>query len=70
MKNYNKLGCFPNQMGDTITWLNIEIWVYWINIFILGLYVYVRYYQPIEKVKKAHDIWTGIINEKLIEVYS
>jgi hypothetical protein len=39
MANYTKLGCFQNQMGDTITWINIEIDIFWLNIVILIIYV-------------------------------
>ena len=70
MKNYNKLGCFPNQMGDTISWLNIEIWVFWINISILGLYVLQRKYSSLDSIKTSHDIWTSIVNQELLEFYS
>ena len=51
MNNYNKLGCFPNQMGETVTWLNIEIWVFAINGLVLALYVLHRAYRSLDKVK-------------------
>jgi hypothetical protein len=70
MKNYIKLGCFQNQMGESFTWLQIEVWVFWINIMALAFYVLVNKYGSLETTKARHDIWKEFVNKEVQSFYS
>ena len=70
MENYMKLGCFRNQMGETVTWLNIEIWVFWVNISVLMMYVIWKKYSSLDETKARHDIWKGLMNKELLSHFS
>ena len=69
MENYMKLCCFRNQIGETVTWLNIEIWVFWVNIDVLMMYVIWKQYSSLDETKVKHDVWRTIMNQQIMSEF-
>ena len=58
-------------MGTTYVWLTIEIYIFWINVLILGTYVaYEKYFTSNKVLLKQHKIWMAKINELTKKYFS
>jgi len=58
-------------MGDTITWLNIEIVIFWLNILIMALFIiYDKYFQSMKSKVYRFNIQRASVKKEVMEFYS